>query len=356
MLENKRLFTEYDNASNFLIEKFLHNDNTKSQLENNKLCLQQKFEHLSELADSLKIRLEELSQEHNSYLILIETTCGIMQEAEHLLSISKISNEKIDHVTNTNLKQNAFDLENCENILRDQLNKFKELNANNAERISRIYEITNPCSSLVTCLREARLSILDFVQERNYVILIKLTDVDKYLNTFAAKLNIANEIKSCNKLALGSDLDNYDSLCSEELSRVINNIKYLLNNDAELNKCQKLLIELENQTSDEQHRAKICTFKERIQKFKNQIRLVTSPNTGMYHLVIKLKELNEELFDKSVMNKSQCTLKIMQESFIKIRADLEKEMAMLEGKNMHLMDLNAFRHVFFVMIYSSIFR
>ena len=225
MLENKRLFNEYDTISNFLIEKFLHNDNTKLQLENNKLCLQQRFENLSELAESLKTRLEELSKEHNNYLILIETTHTLMQEAEHMLNTLKLCNDKINNVTNTNLKQNAYNLENCENLLHDQLNKFKELNANNAERISKIYEITSPCSSLVASLREARLNILDFVQERNYVILIKLTDVEKFLDSFTAKLNVSNEIKACSRQTSSIDLENFDSLCGEELARVINVIK-----------------------------------------------------------------------------------------------------------------------------------
>ena len=87
MLENKRLFKEYDTMSVFLVEKFIHNDNTKSQLEVNKFNLQQKFENLSELAESLKIRLEELSKEHKNYLILIETTCSMMKKAQHFTTI-----------------------------------------------------------------------------------------------------------------------------------------------------------------------------------------------------------------------------------------------------------------------------
>ena len=199
MLENKRLFKEYDTMSSFLIEKFVHNDSTKLQLESNKLGLQQKFENLSELADSLKTRLEDLSREHKSYLILIESTCAAMNKAQHLLAISVIADDKVDGLTNGHLKQNATDLEAVENELRDKLNKFKELNANNTERISKIYEITNPCSSLLLSLRETRLNILDFLQERNYVISIKLGDVEKYLDAYASKTSIIGELKSCDK-------------------------------------------------------------------------------------------------------------------------------------------------------------
>jgi hypothetical protein len=342
MLENKRLFKEYDTMSKFLVEKFIHNDNTKSQLEVNKFNLQQKFENLSELAESLKIRLEDLSKEHKNYLILIETTCSMMKKAQNLLSVSVIADDKIDNLANNSLKQNTIDLESMENLLREQLNKFKELNANNSERISKIYEITNPCSNLLEKLREARLNILDFMQERNYVLSIKLTDIEKYLDAYVIKCKILNEIKECNNNK-SSDMTNYDSLCSEEIVRVINCIKYMINNDLELSKCQKLLNELEIQSNDECKRSQINSFKDKISKFKAQIKSLTTKSNSMYNLVVRLKELNEELFNKSVINKSEYTIKIIQENFLKLKVDLEKELSSLEEQNMHLIDLTTFK-------------
>ena len=342
MLENKRMFKEYETMSNFLTEKFIHNDNTKVQLENNKFTLQQKFENLSVLAESLKTRLEELSKEHKNYLVLIEATCALMKKAQHLLSCSVITDDKIDSLANNSLKQNAIDLEAMENVLGEQLNKFKELNANNSERISKICEITDPCSNLMKSLREARLNILDFMQERNYVLSIKLTDIGKYLDGYVTKCSIINEIKQCNNNR-SLDMSNYDSLCSEEIVRVINCIKYMINNDLELNNCQKLLNELEIQSNDENQRSQITNLKEQIAGFRSQIKSLTSKSNSMYNLVIRLNELNEELFNKSVINKSEYTIKIIQENFLRLKVDLEKELAFLEEQKTHIIDLNTFK-------------
>ncbi len=341
MLENKRMFKEYESMSIFLTEKFIHNDNTKVQLENNKFTLQQKFEDLSVLAESLKIRLEELSKEHKNYLVLIEATCALMKKAQHLLSCSVITDDKIDSLANNSLKQNTIDLEAMENVLGEQLNKFKELNANNSERINKIYEITNPCSNLMKSLREARLNILDFMQERNYVLSIKLTDIGKFLDGYVIKCNIIDQIKQCNNRS--SDMSNYDSLCSEEIVRVINCIKYMINSDLELNKCQKLLNELEMQSNDENQRSQITYLKEQIAGFRSQIKSLTSKSNSMYNLVIRLNELNEELFNKSVINKSEYTIKIIQENFLGLKVDLEKELVFLEEQKTHIIDLNTFK-------------
>ena len=117
----------------------------------------------------------------------------------------------------------------------------------------------------------------------------------------------------------------------------------MLNNDAELTKCQKLLGELEAQSNEESQRAKITNFKQKILDFKSQTKLVTHPPKSMYNLVLRLKELNEELFTKSVIDKSDCTLTLMHGEFLKIKADLEKEIFSLEEQHMHIIDLNTFK-------------
>ena len=81
---------------------------------------------------------------------------------------------------------------------------------------------------------------------------------------------------------------------------------------------QQLLNELEIQSNDEYQRSQINNFKDKISKFKAQVKSLTTKSNSMYNLVVRLKELNEELFNKSVINKSEYTIKIIQENFLKL--------------------------------------
>lgn len=81
MMENRRLFEQFNNTSNYLIEKFAPNENTKSQLQMNRQSLQDQFDKLGVLADRLKTKFEYSLKEHQSFMKLINETEVINKEA-----------------------------------------------------------------------------------------------------------------------------------------------------------------------------------------------------------------------------------------------------------------------------------
>jgi len=81
MMENRRLFEQFNTTSDYLIEKFAPNENTKSQLKMNKQSLHDQFEKLSSLADKLKTKFERSLKEHQAYTRLINETNNLNDES-----------------------------------------------------------------------------------------------------------------------------------------------------------------------------------------------------------------------------------------------------------------------------------
>ncbi len=81
MMENRRIFEQFNTTSNYLIEKFAPNENTKSQLKVNKQSLHDQFEKLSNLAERLKTKFESSLKEHQTYTRLINETNALNEEA-----------------------------------------------------------------------------------------------------------------------------------------------------------------------------------------------------------------------------------------------------------------------------------
>ena len=117
--------------------------------------------------------------------------------------------------------------DSCEQRLTDTLEKFKCLNIKDTERISRIYEATNPSSGLLLKLRESRLSLQDCVQERHNIVHLKLTDIERYIDTYVAKrTEEASLIPGC-VVVNQETIENYHNFYIENknLIKLVNCIK-----------------------------------------------------------------------------------------------------------------------------------
>lgn len=86
MMENRRLFEQFNATSDYLIEKFAPNENTKNQLKLNKQNLQDQFGKLSVLADRLKTKFESSLKEHQNYTKLINEVNILNEEASKVSS------------------------------------------------------------------------------------------------------------------------------------------------------------------------------------------------------------------------------------------------------------------------------
>ena len=354
MLENKSIFEKFTQMSEYLTDKFAHNESVKQQLEANKLSLQESFRNLSDLAESLRIRLDELSKEHQAYLNLVERTCALMTHANQVIQTSNAISSA-DTQASFDIKANTVDLEECENSLRDLMGQFKDLNVKDTEKINKIYEITNPCSALLTSLRETRLNLLDFVQERSYVIQIKLNDIETYLSTFLNRLRGEFRVEAVFGEKLRElNVNDFACLCIDELAKLINAFKYMISNDSELNKCELLLKELELQANDADQTSKIEFFKEELRKIRNKIELI-SAHDKFFDNLMKLKESNENLSSNYLVLNKMCDesnkskvdhMKLLKENFINIRLNLEKQLVELESHGFDYFDVDTLRNFY----------
>lgn len=342
MMENRRLFDQFNTTSNYLIEKFAPNENTKTQLKQNKQGLQDQFEKLSVLADKLKTKYESSLIEHQNFTKLITETNNLNEEAIKVINMFNIdSANKV-----RNLRSYTAKLEELETRLKNTLDKFKSLNIKDTERISKIYETTTPCGNLMAKIHDCRLSIIDCVQERQNLVQSKLIDIERYLETYQTK-------RSEESILLTESLNSHENyIQNKNLNKLINCIKYMLAHNITLSKYESQLEEFINDEAnlnDEALYTKLKSLRnEKIHKFRKQINLVSSSPDGLYDNLTALNCLNDQLNNTLEQNmennmKNIDKFQVYNEKFQKLRREIEKNIFELQEHGLCFIDFRAMK-------------
>ncbi len=240
--------------------------------------------------------------------------------------------------------------DSCERRLTDTLDKFKRLNIKDTERISRIYETTNPSSGLLLKLREARMSLINCVQERHSLVQAKLNDVERYLQNYMSK-RTEEATLSTETPGINDQNHNKNHLANKNLARLVNCLKFMLANSISLSKYDAQLEELmkDNKNNDDglYDRAKSLRC-DLIAKARKQIDLVSKSPSGLYDNLTALSCLNDQL-NAALEQKLEANLKNVarfrefNESFHVIKSDIEKSMLELQEKGLGFVDFRALK-------------
>ncbi|CAF0715881.1 unnamed protein product [Brachionus calyciflorus] len=302
MIRNKSLFADLEHFGENLWNL---NENIKSEFSKNKVFIEEKFEKLSELADKLSHKLERVGQEHKNYIQVIESVDDILIKCNNIIRDYSQSDNRLS----SDIKKMCDEIECTESDLRSKITQFKSLNVKDTERIEKTYELTSKCSFTINKLRDLRIKLLDQIQERNYLIEIKLNDLESFLNTLD---NFINE-------KFSTHLEN-----TFILDKYINCIKYLQANNLDLNKWELSLDHLEIEVNEDIHKEKIGLFKEKVLKFRRIIRILNFKD-GLFEQLIRLKDLSQIInsLDFKLIN-DEIKLIHLKEDFIDLKFKIEK--------------------------------
>jgi hypothetical protein len=245
---------------------------------------------------------------------------------------------------NKNLHCYIESFENYENRLRDALDKFKHLNIKDTERISKIYEATNPSSSLLIKLRERRQNLLNSVQERHSLVHSKLDEIERYAENYQLKRK--EESTLIPEAAPTSDA----FIQNQNLTRLINCIKYMLAHNITLGQYEKQLDELLAEgTGDELLYTRCRSIRsDKIIKFRRQIDTVSKSPDGLYDNLTGLSCLNEQL-NSSLGQSLGHSMKHIEkfrsynEKFHRLRSEIEKNVFDLQEQGLCFIDFRSMK-------------
>lgn len=250
------------------------NENILCQLDQNKHHLNSKYNEISTLYATMRCKYAESVREHQSYLRLIDAICAMIERAATLITRPKLllnsscsSNEVVVNssvvvleaesslTTNRSLKEYARELNELETRLGDAYAKLKQLNIKDAARLSKICELTSPCTQMLNKLRETRVETLDCVQERDYLLRSRLGDVEAYVRAYVRHRDdetaFLRSPPSAGEPLGGRTLR---SLSLNELARLLSVIKYMSSCDAELARYERLCVEMSAENDDADNR------------------------------------------------------------------------------------------------------
>ena len=326
MFDNKKFYQELENASECLLSKLKRNENTCQYLEMNKMDLQEKFSYLSEIADTLSNRLSDIHKEHQAYLKLADKANILIQKAKE---IGEMKGKTNDFKKSLNMKLHGIEMEECENKLIDMLRKLKKIQVKDIKRINKIYDMTNSCSKLISDLRIYRIQMVEYLQESNYSFKVKLNDIQAFINEYIVKLR--------SELSIDTKISNEIGLFLSQLNKILNGLKYMIQSDLELDRCEKTLDEIE--TNDDKLLNELKIAKKDLSKLRKQIRIITSSN-GLFDTLNHLKEL--DFYDPNCQSNKIEYLSTYINQLKSTEINLEKISYDLIRESINYVDINLF--------------
>ncbi len=350
--ECKKLNTHFEYYSTSLIEKLCQNESTINHLKHNKITLQDLYDRLSDLAEAFKRSFDEAYSENQIFLNLVNDIIEQSAQANRLIqnftSIQTITMHSTYSESNNNLlKTFISDFEKCESSIVNTLNKFKSLNIKDIERIEKFRDLTSPCSCLLEQICKYKSDSIEYIKDKNNLIEAKLNEIENFLEIFNKKLSEELKIDLDQDIVVQNS-NNRQMISCKSLTKIINCIKFMINNNIELNKYNQFLDEHSlSENKNEIYAKKIKKFKEITKKIKKQVEITTCSN-GIYELLIRLNSLNEQL-NKELMSGSHIHLfntdsfnKYL-EKFLIIRIDLEKQLIYIQELCLNFIDFRTLK-------------